>query len=41
MSSVKWHPYLEEKPRYKGDYSVYLIDETDIEGAVIARAEEA
>ena len=41
MSSIKWHPYPEEKPRYEEDYSIYLIDEADIGGAVIAWAEEA
>lgn len=30
MSSIKWHQYPEEKPRYEGDYSVYLIDEGEI-----------
>lgn len=30
MSNIKWHPYPEEKPRYEGDYSVYLIDEGEI-----------
>ena len=28
--NIKWHPYPREKPRYEGDYSVYLIDEGEI-----------
>ena len=28
--NIKWYPYPREKPRYEGDYSVYLIDEEEI-----------
>ena len=28
--NIKWYPYPREKPRYEGDYSVYLIDEGEI-----------
>ena len=28
--NIKWHPYPQEKPRYGGDYSVYLIDKGKI-----------
>ena len=28
--NIKWCPYPQEKPRYGGDYSVYLIDEGEI-----------
>ena len=28
--NIKWYPYPREKPRYGGDYSVYLIDKGEI-----------
>ena len=28
--NIKWCPYPQEKPRYGGDYSVYLIDKGEI-----------
>ena len=28
--NIKWYPYPQEKPRYGGDYSVYLIDKGEI-----------
>ena len=32
--NIKWYPYPQEKPRYGGDYSVYLIDKGKIHKSV-------
>ena len=32
--NIKWYPYPQEKPRYGGDYSVYLIDKGEIHESV-------
>ena len=32
--NIKWYPYPREKPRYGGDYSVYLIDKGEIHESV-------